>query len=937
MATVPDLPITNSQDWYAWAQAIHAAAVASQSSADVAKKISDQSDTDLTRFVFVGATAPNPAKMPVWGDTSTTPPTVKTWNGSAWGAVGAGASSSTTTEDIQDAAAALLTSGTHSGITFAYDDAGNRVNATVAGAAGTSYTDEQAQDAAAALFAAGSHTGIVFSYDDAANKMSATVTAAGAGSAAPGVTYVDTYGAKGDGVADDLAAINNAIAATPNGGRLVFTPGKTYLTSDTVQVTNKTGVTVEGYGAKLTTTGSSDTSAVLRVENCSHVVVLGFALSHKNVATRKNDADGLTIAHCSNTLVMAVRVGYVYSIGIRIAGSARTTVIGNTVDGSTADGIGCYGWQRQASNADTSISSGSAVLTSPSSKFQPHDVGSWVTVYGAGPSGGNLLSTIVSYQSASQVTLANAASTTVSSQYVRIARPTVSTTITANHLVNNGDDAISSVGYRNFASMIIGPNLNTKVSDNDIISGGARGIVFVGEYGGTITHNTMTKVKQGGIFISTEPNVGGSWGCRDIIVRDNVLETINTDYGVGNSNYGAIFVNSIFGEYPVENVIIEGNTIRDAFSYYIGVGGDTGSNDSTGTREIIVRGNVMVGGNRNNNGVQVIKSTNVTVVGNRIDRARTGALYVAAEVAGTVIVRDNIVSNYDRAGQGYGALSVNPSGAIVSNNVVNGVNVASGTSGGGANASGGASTGGAAATGLKTTTPPGSVTNGLLLWLEAENLSGVADGAALATLLDGSGNTRNGTQSTAAAQPTYRSTSSTPALPNGKPFAFFDGADDFMFAPLPVTAAPLTMFAVLYDPNPTSGYRPYIDLASAGAGGTRFILNTGNGTFSLAGNGASGTTTKNVPASTWFLATVILPGDGTAQFWVNGTQVAVSGNLNTVGTHQTSPGYAMNRYSDGSPSGLGISRAFDAVYNRALSSTERSNIESALKTKYGIS
>ncbi|RIV19724.1 hypothetical protein DYU11_22610 [Fibrisoma montanum] len=40
------------------------------------------------------------------------------------------------TEAIQDAAAALLTGGTHSGISFTYDDANNKVNATVSGATG---------------------------------------------------------------------------------------------------------------------------------------------------------------------------------------------------------------------------------------------------------------------------------------------------------------------------------------------------------------------------------------------------------------------------------------------------------------------------------------------------------------------------------------------------------------------------------------------------------------------------------------------------------------------------------------------------------------------------------------------------------------------------------------------------------------------------------
>jgi len=49
------------------------------------------------------------------------------------------------------------------------------------------YTDEQAQDVAAQLFANGTHTGITFNYDDANNKISATVTATGGGGG--GTTY----------------------------------------------------------------------------------------------------------------------------------------------------------------------------------------------------------------------------------------------------------------------------------------------------------------------------------------------------------------------------------------------------------------------------------------------------------------------------------------------------------------------------------------------------------------------------------------------------------------------------------------------------------------------------------------------------------------------------------------------------------------------------
>jgi len=45
----------------------------------------------------------------------------------------------------------------------------------------TQYTDEMAQDASAAMIAAGTHTGISFTYSDADNKLSATVTASGSG------------------------------------------------------------------------------------------------------------------------------------------------------------------------------------------------------------------------------------------------------------------------------------------------------------------------------------------------------------------------------------------------------------------------------------------------------------------------------------------------------------------------------------------------------------------------------------------------------------------------------------------------------------------------------------------------------------------------------------------------------------------------------------
>lgn len=96
-------------------------------------------------------------------------------------------SAATDPEVVRDTIAAALVAGTNVSITP--NDAGDTI--TIAAASGATYTDEQAQDAIAALLAAGSHTGITFTYDDANNKLSATVTGGGGGGgggSVPGVS-----------------------------------------------------------------------------------------------------------------------------------------------------------------------------------------------------------------------------------------------------------------------------------------------------------------------------------------------------------------------------------------------------------------------------------------------------------------------------------------------------------------------------------------------------------------------------------------------------------------------------------------------------------------------------------------------------------------------------------------------------------------------------
>ena len=70
-------------------------------------------------------------------------------------------------EKIQDVAAGLITSGTHTNLTATYDDVTGKINFTAV----AQLTQEQVQDAIGPLFAHGSNPNISVTYDDVANKM----------------------------------------------------------------------------------------------------------------------------------------------------------------------------------------------------------------------------------------------------------------------------------------------------------------------------------------------------------------------------------------------------------------------------------------------------------------------------------------------------------------------------------------------------------------------------------------------------------------------------------------------------------------------------------------------------------------------------------------------------------------------------------------------
>jgi hypothetical protein len=87
---------------------------------------------------------------------------------------------------------------------------------------------------------------------------------------------------------------------------------------------------------------------------------------------------------------------------------------------------------------------------------------------------------------------------------------------------------------------------------------------------------------------------------------------------------------------------------------------------------------------------------------------------------------------------------------------------------------------------------------GYVAWYDATQISGLADGSALASWPDLSANAFNMTQATGANKPTYYKTTSASMI-NGHPSVSFNGSSDFMAngTLLNSTAPPATMFAVI--------------------------------------------------------------------------------------------------------------------------------------------
>jgi len=239
---------------------------------------------------------------------------------------------------------------------------------------------------------------------------------------------------------------------------------------------------------------------------------------------------------------------------------------------------------------------------------------------------------------------------------------------------------------------------------------------------------------------------------------------------------------------------------------------------------------------------------------------------------------------------------------------------------------------GAAAT-LTGFTPAGL--SGLSLWLDASQLTGIADGGAVASWTDFSGSSRHAVQATGTKQPIYRSSGAL-ITPGGKPALQFDGVDDSV-ASTWSNAGDQTQFIVAASTS-TSGLRSLFG-AAGNRGGLEMRWNNGTSLSNEVDNYASiGSYTITQPTTYQQLTSdyTYASGNMTAHVWLNGTQVI---SVTTTGdtSKQITPAAGRLLAAQGSPaiSFLQGGIAEFIEYNRLLTSTERTAVQNYLKSRHG--
>ena len=206
-----------------------------------------------------------------------------------------------------------------------------------------------------------------------------------------------------------------------------------------------------------------------------------------------------------------------------------------------------------------------------------------------------------------------------------------------------------------------------------------------------------------------------------------------------------------------------------------------------------------------------------------------------------------------------------------------------------------------------------------IMWLRADSIQGLSDGASVSTWPDSSANGNNATQVTSANQPIWKR-----SILNGYPVVRFDGANSYMNGPdVFPTNSDYTIFVTAVPGSSVSG----IFLGDTGAthqfgmfGGPLAVFEGPN--YYPSGNYIAG--------NSYIFAVTYTDINVTATLYANGTSLG-NGSLGQSNTNST---VQIGARAQGFFFGGDISEII--LYGASLSTNDRSLVESYLNSKYSI-
>lgn len=134
------------------------------------------------------------------------------------------------------------------------------------------------------------------------------------------IVSVKDFGATGNGVTDDTAAIQLALNAVSSGGALFF-PSGSYVTDNTLSMSNASGVRLVGDDATLLLKASVTTAGyALTFTDCSNIEIENISFSRRQSTTTGANMSGIVLFSCQKIKVISCDFSNCF-YGVAISGT----------------------------------------------------------------------------------------------------------------------------------------------------------------------------------------------------------------------------------------------------------------------------------------------------------------------------------------------------------------------------------------------------------------------------------------------------------------------------------------------------------------------------------------------------------------------------------------------------------------------------------------